>query len=403
MRRATARPVVERAGVPAGEPTLLAVAGAMRAFTELFGREPAVTAAAPGRVNLIGEHTDYNGGFVLPAAIPQGTRAALAPRGDMTVRVVSTAVDGGRVATYRLGEERRGGGWLDYVQGITQLLCADGHRIAGFDLHLDSDVPIGGGLSSSAALEVAVLRALREAFALELDDVALALLAQRAETGFVGARVGVMDQMASSLADTQSVLFLDTRSLAYRRVPLPAAIELVVVDSGVAHRHAAGEYNRWRAECEEAAARLGISALRDLTPADLARLDVLPERLARRVRHVVTENERVVAAVEALEGADAARLGALLQASHVSLRDDYEVSTPELDLLVELAEADRDVHGARLTGGGFGGSVVMAARAGRGGAAGARIGRSYEQRTGRTATLLVPSPRGALPLPARGM
>ena len=362
----------------------------MRPFVELFGRPPAVTAAAPGRVNLIGEHTDYSGGFVLPAAIPQQTRAALAVREDATVRAASAAMDGGRAATYRLGEEQRGGGWLDYVQGITRMLRDGEHRIRGFDLHLESEVPVGSGLSSSAALEVAVLRALRDAFALQLDDVALALLARRAESEFVGARVGIMDQMASSLADAESVLFLDTRSLAYQRVPLPAGIELAVIDSGIAHEHAGGEYNVRRAECEEAAARLGVPLLSDLTPADLPRLDVLPERLARRARHVVTENERVLRAVAALRGDDAARLGALVHASHVSLRDDYEVSTPGLDLLVELAEADRDVHGARLTGGGFGGSVVLVARSGSGRAAGARITRAYGERNGAVATLLVP-------------
>jgi galactokinase len=368
-----------------------AVPDPMHPFEASFGRPPTVAADAPGRVNLIGEHTDYNGGFVLPAAIPQRTRAVLAPRDDDTVRAASAAVERGQVGAYRLGAERPGRGWLDYVQGITHVLAADGHRIAGFDLHLESEVPVGSGVSSSAALEVAVLRALRRAFDLRLDDVALALVAQRAESEFVGARVGVMDQMAASLADAEAVLFLDTRSLAYRRVPLPATIELVVLDSGVAHRHAAGEYNRRRAECEEAAARLGVGLLRDVTPADLARLDALPDPLARRVRHVVTENQRVLAAVDALAAADAGRLGALVRASHASLRDDYEVSTPELDLLVELAAADDDVHGARLTGGGFGGSVVMVARAGSGGAAGARVARSYARQSGLTATVLVPA------------
>jgi galactokinase len=324
----------------------------MDRFETLYGRPFTVAADAPGRVNLIGEHTDYNGGFVLPAAIPQRTRAALARRDDDMVRAASGAIERGQVGAYRLGAERAGRGWLDHVQGITHVLAVEGHPIAGFDLRVESEVPVGSGVASSAALEVAVLRALRRAFDLRLDDVALALLAQRAESEFVGARVGVMDQMAASLADAAGVLFLDTRSLAHRRVALPATIELVVLDSGFAHRHAAGEYNRRRAECDDAAARLGVALLRDLTPADMRRLDGLPGPLARRVRHVVSENERVLAAVEALEAADAERLGSLLRASHVSLRDDYAVSTPELDLLVELADADADVHGARLTGAG---------------------------------------------------
>jgi galactokinase len=360
----------------------------MQPFATLFGRPPTAAADAPGRVNVIGEHTDYNGGFVLPAAIPLRTRAEVAVRDDTTVRAASAGVGDGTVVSYRLGEERPGRGWLDYVQGITCVVAAGGGRIAGFDLRLDSDVPVGAGVSSSAALEVAVLRALRHAFGLALDDIALALAAQRAESDFVGARVGVMDQMASSLAGAGAALFLDTRSLAWRHVPLPPTIELVVLDSGVAHRHAAGAYNRRRTECEEAAALLGVPLLRDATPADVTRLD---GHLARRVRHVVTENARVLEAVAALEAGDAARLGALLVASHRSLRDDYEVSTPELDLLVELALAEDGVHGARLTGGGFGGSIVMAARAGRARVAGARVARAYAKRTGRTATLLVPA------------
>jgi len=360
-------------------------------FTALFERPPGVVADAPGRVNLIGEHTDYNGGLVLPIAIPQRTVAALAPRADGRVRAASANVDGGRqVAEYALGAERRTGGWLDYVQGVTRALRADGAPLRGFDLHVSSEVPIGSGLSSSAALEVALLRALRQAFALRLDDVALALVGQRAETDFVGARVGVMDQMAASLADERSALLLDTRSLEYRRIPLPAAVELLVLDSGVAHRHASGPYNTRRAECEEAARRLDVPSLCALTPADLPRLAALPAPLDRRVRHVVAETARVADAAAALTAGDFGRLGGLLRASHVSLRDDYEVSTPELDLLVELAGAEPDVWGARLTGGGFGGSVLILARAGSAKAIGPRIAAAYQARTSRKATLLVP-------------
>src|SRR5262249_32635975 len=195
------------------------------------------------------------------------------------------------------------GGWVDYVQGVTRALRADGMPIRGFELHLESRVPIGSGLSSSAALEVAVLRALREAFALPLDDLALALVGQRAETEFVGARVGPMDQMAASLADERTALLIDTRSLAYRRIPLPAAVELVVVDSGVSHRHSAGDYNRRRAECEEAARRLGVGFLCALAIDNLPRLAALPPPLDGRARHVVSENARVDAAVVALEAA----------------------------------------------------------------------------------------------------
>jgi galactokinase len=339
------------------------------AFVAIFGRTPDAVADAPGRVNLIGEHTDYNGGLVLPTAIPQRAAAAVGRRDDETVRAASMQFGSG-MERYRLGEERPGRGWLDYVQGLTYGL---GRGIGGFDLVVDSEVPIGAGLASSAALAIAILRALRRTFHLPLDDVAMARLAQRAENEFVGARVGLMDQMAASLADERSALFLDTRSLAWRCIPLPTAFEVVVIDSGVPHAHAAGEYNRRRAECEEAARRLGVVCLRELTPGDAARVDRLPEPLVGRVRHVMRENARVEAAVEALVREESATLGALLQASHASLRDDYAVSTPELDRIVALACTDPDVHGARLTGGGFGGSIVVIARAGRGRCAGERI------------------------------
>src|SRR5439155_1699661 len=239
-------------------------------FAALFGRSPPVTADAPGRVNLIGEHTDYNQGFVLPMPIPQRTVAELAPRADEQVRAASASLTG-EVEQYALGAETPGRGWLDYVQGLTWALRSDGALILGFDLRVASSVPIGAGLASSGALEVAVLRALRAAFRLPLDDVELALLGQRAENEFVGARVGVMDQMAASLGAEGTALLVDTRSLAHRRVPLPAGAELVVIDSGVAHSNRAGGYNARRAECERACVLLGVAALRELGVDDLPR------------------------------------------------------------------------------------------------------------------------------------
>jgi galactokinase len=362
----------------------------MHDFMTLFGRPPAVAADAPGRVNLIGEHTDYNGGFVLPTAIPQRTRVELAPRDDDVVRVASTAVGDGQL-TFSLGAERPGRGWLDYVQGVTRLLRAGGHDLRGFDARIDSAVPVGSGLSSSAALSVSLTRALRSAFALALDDVEIARLGQRAENEFVGAQVGIMDPMAASLADEGTALFLDARSLAFERVPLPKGAELVVLNSGVAHDHAAGDYNTRRAECERACALLGVKLLRELTPADLPRVETLPEPLRRRARHVVTENERVLRAVGAMRGGELVRLGELFYESHASMRDDYEVSVAEIDLIVELARAGGDVYGARLTGGGFGGSVVMLARPGRGRAAAGRVARDYAARSGRAPRVLVPA------------
>jgi galactokinase len=352
------------------------------------------SASAPGRVNLIGEHTDYNGGFVLPTTIPQQTRVELTPSEvGRLARARSAAApdaDAGW-AEVALGAEQRRGDWFDYIQGLTWALRDAGFVLPhGFDLEITSDVPLGAGLSSSASLEVAVLRAIRVAFALDLDDVALARLGQRAENEFVGARCGIMDQMAASLADANSALFLDTRSLDFRRVPLPAAADLVVIHSGVTHAISGGDYGMRRAECDEAARRLGVAQLRDLTPEDASRTEALPEPLGRRVRHVVTEDERVLAAVAALDAGDLPRLGELFSESHLSLRDDFEVSVPEVDLLVDLAQKQERVFGARITGGGFGGSIVALAQAGFGREVGEAIARAYAERSGRAPTLLVP-------------
>jgi galactokinase len=360
-------------------------------FLSLFGRVPNVVADAPGRVNLIGEHTDYNGGFVLPTPIPRHCRVELAPRSDHLVRAGSANVRGAdAVLEYTVGAEEPGRGWLDYVQGITHVLRQEGLSVPGFDVRIQSSVPLGSGLASSAALEVGLLRALRAAFALGLDDLRLALVGKRVENEFVGARTGVMDQMAASLASEGHALFIDTRSLEYRQVPLPDEADLVVLGSGVSHQHARGDYNTRRAECERACALLGVAQLRDLTVADLPALSSLPEPLGRRAHHVVTENDRVHAAVEAMCEADLEPLGALFYASHASQRDLYEVSIPEIDLIVELARAHSDVYGARLTGGGFGGSVVILARAGTGHETAQRIAQAYAHQSGRTPAILVP-------------
>jgi galactokinase len=362
------------------------------AFADLFGRPADLTAEAPGRVNLIGEHTDYSEGFVLPAVIPHRTVVALGRRSDRRVRAVSlTGRPPGRPpADYQIGAERPTGTWVDYLQGVTAVLAASGHaqRLSGFDACITSTVPLGAGLSSSASFEVAVLRALRGLFSLPIDDLALARLGQRVETDFVGAPVGVMDQLAASLGNGGSALFIDTRSLAFEQVPLPDDAELVVINSGVTHDHASGAYRQRRTECESAAAALGCRVLRDSGRADLARIARLPAPLDRRARHVVTENARVLDAVAALRAGDLAGLGALLAAGHASLRDDFEVSVPEIDLLVELASATEGVLGARLTGGGFGGSIVVLATRHAAAHAGAAIADRYRRATGRTATVL---------------
>jgi galactokinase len=354
-----------------------------------------IRTAAPGRVNLIGEHTDYNGGFVLPTAIPQQTHVTLGPRPDY--QVVARSANSSPDGQYTLGGEQQRHDWLDYVQGVTWALAQAGHGPrTGFELDITSEVPLGGGVSSSAALEVSLLRAIRAAFSLELDDVRLALLGQKAENDFVGARCGIMDQMAASLADSHTALFLDTRSLEYEQIPLPGSADLVVIHSGVTHRIAHGEgvqseYNIRRAQCEEAALLLGVSQLRDANLADLSRAENLSETLKKRARHVITEDQRVLDAVGALKTSDMDRLGELFFASHASMRDDFEVSVVDVDRLVELGRADPDVFGARMTGGGFGGAVVMLVRAGQGQVAGERIARRYSEISGRQPTLLVPA------------
>ena len=356
---------------------------------EFFGRAATVVRSAPGRVNLIGEHTDYNDGLVLPLALARCTTVELVPGDTDRVRAVTDFAATEGIREYRLGNEAPGGDWLDFVQGCSWAMRA---RMPpqGFALRITSTVPPGAGLASSAALTVGIVRALAAHAGTPLDPRELALLAHRAEHDFVGARVGVMDHFAASLGDPGHALFLDTRDLSTEKIPLPEALGLVVIDSGIAHRHASGEYNRRRAECEAARDSLGVRSLREITLTALSRIAALPEPLGRRVRHVASENERVQEACHALRRGDLQHLGQLFYASHRSLRDDYEVSTPEVDQLVELAMADPDVCGARLTGGGFGGSVVVAVRAGTEQAVARRVLAAYCARTGVSGRTLLP-------------
>src|SRR6185312_8805718 len=264
-------------------------------FADLFGAPAVVFAWAPGRVNLIGDHTDYQGGLVLPLALRRGTRIDLRPRSDDLVRLFSANLPETGMRQYQLGAEHRAGDWADYVRGITAELRAAGYAIAGFDALVTSDLPVGSGLSSSGALEVSALRALCRGFALALDDKTIAHLARRAETELVGVPACVMDQIACSVGDPSHALFLDTRSLLFDRVTIPAALDFVVIDAGIPHRDGETGYRRRRQEAEQAAFELDVPLLRDLTVQDLARLTSLPPLLARRVRHVVTENTRVPA------------------------------------------------------------------------------------------------------------
>jgi galactokinase len=295
------------------------------------------------------------------------------------------------MAQFVLGRESATRTWLDYVQGMMVALRRRGHHLRGVDMRIDSTAPIGSGLSSSAALEVSVARALRAAFDLRLDDVELAMAGKWAENEFVGAPTGIMDQMVVSLGAAGAALFLDTRTLHFDRVPLPAGAELVVIDSGVRHRIVSGEYAARRNQCEEASRRLGVPQLRDVPVTNLSDVEALEEPFRRRARHVVTEDERVLQAVAALRANDLAQVGELFYASHASMRDDYEVSVPQVDALVEIASSERDVYGARLTGGGFGGSVVILAKRGSGRAVAERVAERYRTECTETPTILLPS------------
>jgi galactokinase len=357
-------------------------------FVSTFGARPVVVASAPGRVNLIGEHTDYHQGLVLPTVIPQSTTIRLRPRGDQQVRVASAEMHDG-VHDYALGSELPTGTWIDYVQGVTAAARLRGFELKGFEAAVTSTVPPGAGVSSSAAMTVALLRALREAGMLPINDVEIAGLAQAAETEFVGAPIGIMDQMACSLSRPGEALFLDTRSLHYERITLPTDAALIVIDSGITHEHATGQYGVRRQESFDAARALGVRWLRDAT-LEMIQTAPLSNLQRRRARHVVTENQRVLASVRALRAGNLRALGELLNASHASQRDDYQTSTPQIDQLVEVGIADPRVYGARLTGGGFGGSVVMLAEAGAAAAAADRILAEYQRRTANRGTILLP-------------
>ncbi|MFC8454715.1 galactokinase [Kitasatospora sp. NPDC057223] len=319
--------------------------------------------AAPGRVNLIGEHTDYNDGFVLPIALPHTARAAVRRREDGVLRLHSAQAGGG-VVELAVDALAPGSvdGWAKYPAGVVWALREAGHPVGGADIHLDSDVPTGAGLSSSAALECVTALAFNDLWSLGLGPVDLGLLAQRAENVFVGVPCGAMDQLASTCCEADRAMFLDTRTLTARQLPVDlaaAGLRLLVIDTQVKHDLADGAYAERRAGCEKAAALLGLPALRDLALPELeAALATLPDDGLRALtRHVVTENARVEAAVEAMAGGDPAALGPILTAGHASLRDDFLVSCAETDLVVVEALA-AGALGARMTGGGFGGSVI---------------------------------------------
>jgi galactokinase len=347
-------------------------------FQTIFNKPAKVEASAPGRVNLLGEHTDYNDGFVLPTAIPHKTTVEIGFSNDDIYHFYSEDLD----EEVDIGENTFRAGnmptlqsqFASYIFGCIEVLKHLGYPILPVNLYVKSSVPMGSGLSSSAALEVATLRGIRQLLNLPINDVEIAQFAQKAEIEYAHVQCGIMDQMASSLADTRHMLFLDTRTLERRVLPLPKGASILVIDSGVPRTLASSGYNQRRAECEQAASILGVEALRDII--DMSRVEALPEPLRQRARHVITENNRVLEAVKIVETQDLEtqdletqdletrhvsslrKFGELMNASHASLRDDYEVSVPALDILVNILQKTPGVFGARLTGAGFGGATV---------------------------------------------
>jgi galactokinase len=330
----------------------------VRAFRDRYGEDPAFVARAPGRVNLIGEHTDYNDGFVLPMAIDRAVWIALRPRGDRRVEVHS--LDFGETRGFSLVE--LGGsedGWIEYVRGMAWALEKKARDLRGWEGVTAGDVPIGAGLSSSAAMELATARAFAAVTELAWDEREMALLAQKAENGWVSVQCGIMDQMISAAGRAGQALLIDCRSLDTRAVPLPPETAVVILDTATRRGLVGSAYNDRRRDTTAAAAFLGVPALRDVSVADFERRAAgMDPEMRRRARHVVTEDERTLAAAGALERGDAAEVGRLMNESHASLRDDFEVSRPELDTIVELAQAHRGCCGARMTGAGFGGCAV---------------------------------------------
>ncbi len=363
----------------------------MAEFASAFGRPAEMLSIAPGRVNLIGEHTDYNEGFVLPVAIDRTVAVAAAARDDRTVVVRSA--DYGECDKFSLGAVHHKGSWRDYVRGVAWALEYEGHRLRGADVVISGDVTQGAGLSSSAAVEVAVAGALLGATGLDLPLPEVARLARRAENEFAGVPCGIMDQFASALSRADHALLIDCRTQVTEHIPLPfgeADVMIVVVDSKAPRRLADTPYSQRQLDCRDAAQRLGVESLRD---ADERLLEEhksgLPDHVFRRARHVISEDARVLAAAEALRDADVSRFGALMHQSHESLRDDFEVSCRELDLLVDLASETDGVLGARLTGAGFGGCTVNLVRADAIGAFSEKVVARYRNETGLPAEMHV--------------
>jgi galactokinase len=356
----------------------------VQAFTSRFGGRPRVF-AAPGRINIIGEHTDYSEGLVMPAAIDRCCVVAMARNGSDTIRALALGRHEEAEITPRFV---RSGSWVDYVSGVRQSLRDAGVEVPGCDLVIQGNVPEGAGVSSSAALEVSTMLAMLACAGDTASPVEIALWAQAAETRYVGVPCGVMDQFISANGVAGHALVLDCRSLTYERAPIPPNVAFLLIDSTVRHRLVDGGYAARRADCEAAAELLGLRVLRDASHAMLDR-NILSERQMRRVRHVVSENERVVLTALALAAGDLSKVGRLMNASHASLRDDFDVTCKETDILADIASQTNGVYGARQMGGGFGGAVLACVDAGAVETASRTITDTYRELTGIAASSLV--------------
>ena len=359
-------------------------------FHTHFNAKPEAIVRAPGRVNLIGEHTDYNDGFVLPVAIDRGVWIALRARQDGMVRIFSLDLEA--ESAFELASLVRDGDWIEYPKGIASELIKAGYKLKGFDAVMTGDVPRGAGLSSSAAVELAVARAFSVVSSFEWNAPVMARIAQKAENEWVGVNCGIMDQMASAACKEGFALFLDCRSLEIQHAPLPKGVAVVILDTSTRRGLVDSAYNERRNQCEEAARWFGVKALRDVSVPDLKKWKAgsgLSEIAFRRARHIVTENERVLEAIHVMKTGNLKRLGELFNASHDSLRDDFEVTNDALNIVVECARAESTCYGARMTGAGFGGCAVALVAEEKAGEFVQSVSTSYRKRSGLEANIYV--------------
>jgi galactokinase len=362
-----------------------------QSFNSYFNAKPEFIVRAPGRVNLIGEHTDYNDGFVLPMAIDRDIRLALRPRTDSIIRIFS--LDLQTESVFELNFLTQGKGWIEYAKGVAYELQQAGFSLCGFDAVMTGNVPRGAGLSSSAAVELAVARAFAVVSNIQWNATEMAKFAQKAENEWVGVNCGIMDQMASAASREGHALFLDCRSLEIQHIPLPKNVSIIILDTSTRRGLVGSAYNERRSQCEEAARWFGVKALRDVSVQQLVNVqgkhEGLGEEAFRRARHIVTENERVLLALGAMKNNNAHALGDLFNQSHESLRDDFEVTNDALNIMVECARQQKGCYGARMTGAGFGGCAVALVDEGNVEEFENAIARAYRQRSGLDANVYI--------------